>query len=167
MDCRKRPRKNKEPRVTSFSFRFPFVTDAINNSIKQLFEKYEIPARLVNPRGQILLNFAQERKPSQRTCRSSICPQRSICQRSSVVYEATCQLYGSSYIGMTSRRLHDRMREHMASARKDEKQLLAFTMRRSIRSRNPRSASPPCLINETNSVSTSKKQWQYNHASRS
>ena len=36
-----------------------------------------------------------------------------------MVYEATCQLCGRSYIGMTSRRLHDRMREeHMASARK-------------------------------------------------
>ena len=75
VDRRKRPRKNKDPRVTSFSFRFPFVTDAFNSSIKQLFEKYEIPARLVNPRGQTLLNLAQERKPSQRPCRSSICPQ--------------------------------------------------------------------------------------------
>ena len=35
--------------------------DAFNNSIKQLFEKYEIPARRVNPRGQTLLNFAQEK----------------------------------------------------------------------------------------------------------
>ena len=122
VDRGKRPRKNKEPRATSFSFRFPFVTDAFNNGIQQLFEKYEIPARLVNPRGQTLLNLAQERMPSQRPCRSSICPQPSICQRSSVVYEATCQLCGRSYIGMTSRRLHDRMREHMASARKkDEK----------------------------------------------
>ena len=100
--------------------RFPFVRDAFNSSIKGLFKKYEIPARLVNPGGQTLFNFAQERKPSQRTCRSSICPQPSICQWSSVVYEATCRVCGHSYIGMTSRRLHDRVREHMASAPKND-----------------------------------------------
>ena len=59
--------------------------------------------------------------PQQRTCRSSICQAPSICQRSSVVYEAVCQQCGRTYIGMTTRRLHDRMREHMAAARrKDE-----------------------------------------------
>ena len=86
-----------------------------------------------------------ERKPLQGTCRSSICPQPSICQRSSAVYEATCQLCGRSYIGMTSRRLHDRM-EHMASVRKkDEK--TAFGVH--YEAEHPRSASPPCFITVT------------------
>ena len=91
-------------------------------SEEQVFDKYDIPVRLVNPRNQTLLNFAQGRKSSQqRTCRSSIFQAPSICQRSSVVYEAVCQQCGRTYIGMTTRRLHERMREHMAAAwRKDE-----------------------------------------------
>ena len=98
------------------------MTDTFNNNIKQVFDKYDNPVRLVNPRNQTLLNFAQGRKSSQqRTCRSSICQAPSICQRSSVVYEAVCQQCGRTYIGMTTRRLHKRMREHMAAARrKDE-----------------------------------------------
>ena len=106
-----------------FLVSIPFVTDTFNNNIKQVFDKYDIPVRLVNLCNQTLLNFAQGRKSSQqRTCRSSICQAPSICQRSSVVYEAVCQqCAGRTYIGMTTRRLHDRMRELMAATwRKDE-----------------------------------------------
>ena len=67
----------------------------------------QCPVRLVNPRNQTLLNFAQGRKSSQqRTCRDSICQAPSICQRSSVVYEAVCQQSGRTYIGLASATSH-------------------------------------------------------------
>ena len=52
------------------------------------------------------------------TCRSGKCGAPEICRRTNVVYQATCKLCGSSYIGMTTRALHTRALEHIASARK-------------------------------------------------
>ena len=52
-------------------------------------------------------------------CHSKPCPAPGICrQQSNVVYVATCILCGEFYIGMTTRKLHDRAREHVLSASK-------------------------------------------------
>ena len=50
-------------------------------------------------------------------CNGKSCPAPGICHRSSVVYCATCLICKEFYIGMTIRRLHERAREHLNSAR--------------------------------------------------
>ena len=43
------------------------------------------------------------------------------CTRTHVVYEITCELCGECYVGSTVRALHDRAREHIASAKNQTK----------------------------------------------
>ena len=56
-------------------------------------------------------------RPSK-PCKNEKCGAPETCYRSNVVYQATCMLCGSSYIGMTTRTLHTRAWEHIAGARK-------------------------------------------------
>ena len=80
--------------------------------------KHDIPARLVNPRGKTLSDLATKHLEKQtNTCHSKSCFAPGFCHPSSVVYLATCTICGDEYIGMTQRRLHDRAREHVHSAK--------------------------------------------------
>ena len=109
--------KKKTPALT---LKIPFVSDQINHQIQRTLAKHDVPARIVNPRGKTINDLVKcpARNGSVKTCNSKICAVPSLCQRSNVVYIATCSLCGKDYIGMTARKLHDRAREHMLSARK-------------------------------------------------
>ena len=50
-------------------------------------------------------------------CKNDGCSAKGICHRSSVVYLATCSLCKESYVRMTTRKFHDRAREHLNSAK--------------------------------------------------
>ena len=86
--------------------------------------KHDIPARVVNPpppppRGRTIRDLTRLPDASpDKICHSKSCPAPGICQQSNVVYVATCILSGEFYVGMTTRKLHDRAREHVLSARK-------------------------------------------------
>ena len=111
--------KKKTPALT---LKIPFVSDQINHQIQRTLAKHDVPARVVNPRGKTINDLVKcpARNGSVKTCNSKICAAPSLCQRSNVVYIATCSLCGKDYIGMTARKLHDRAREHMLSARKKD-----------------------------------------------
>ena len=115
-------KKNKKQRSRPiFVMKIPFLTDAFNHSVQNLLDKHGIPARLVNPRGKTLREFTRKPTPgstSTNVCKSRTCPAPTICQRTSVVYQAECKHCGSKYIGMTTRKLHDRIREHVLSAKR-------------------------------------------------
>ena len=117
-----KPKKNKSPRSLIKSplyFSIPFVSDKFNHGVQRLLDKHKIDARLCNPRGRTILQTTARSRPSQtKPCKSGKCGAPEICHRSNVVYQATCTLCGSSYIGMTTRALHTRALEHIAGARK-------------------------------------------------
>ena len=117
-----KPKKNKSPRSlirSPLHFSIPFVSDKFNHGVQRLLDKHKIDARLCNPRGRTILQTTARSRPSQtKPCKSGKCGAPEICHRSNVVYQATCTLCGSSYIGMTTRALHTRALEHIAGARK-------------------------------------------------
>ena len=108
--------KKKTPALT---LKITFVSDQINHQYQRTLGKHDVPG-VVNPRGKTINDLVKcpARNSSVKTCNSKICAAPSLCQQSNVVYIATCSLCGKDYIGMTERKLHDRPREHMLSARK-------------------------------------------------
>ena len=84
--------------------------EQFNHGVKQLLKKHEIPTRQVNHRGTTLYmsDLTSRQRPTgpATACKSKLCPALTICQRSHVVYLATCELCGSKYVGMTVRQLH-------------------------------------------------------------
>ena len=114
------PKRRKTALQPIHSLKIPFVSDAFNFQVRQLLRKHNIPARLVNRRGFTLQQLAagpRSQKIKTDCPRRKTCPAPDICQQSSLVYKATCQLCHNAYIGMTTRRLHVRAREHMNSAK--------------------------------------------------
>ena len=110
-------RRRTKPTTPLFTFNIPFIDDKFNSNVKRLLTKHNIPARLTNRRGLTLRDLTRATTPPSKACRSKNCPAPGICQRSGVIYKATCTLCGLSYIGMTRRKLHERAREHVSAAR--------------------------------------------------
>ena len=112
-------RKNKRDKPR-FSFNLPFISDKFNRSVRQLLSKHRIDARVVNPRGRTLLSLVQTdpaNRPKKQCPGKLRCPAPNICQRCNIVYRATCAICGHQYIGMTTRTLHERAREHLNAAK--------------------------------------------------
>ena len=111
------PKAERPTTKTQCILRAPFVTDRFNH-VRHLLKKHEIPARLVNLKGQTIQELVRS-KPNEPTkpCRSRSCPAPGICHATSVVYCATCTICEEFHIGMTTRRLHARAREHLAAAK--------------------------------------------------
>ena len=117
---RGKKKKNTSKRRTtpSLTLKIPFISDQLNRQIKQILAKHDIPARLVNPRGKTISDLATKHLEKQtHTCHSKSCFAPGLCHHSNVVHLATCTICGDEYIGMTQRRLHDRAREHVHSAK--------------------------------------------------
>ena len=113
--------QRKQPKQTTFTFNIPYIDDKFNANIKRILTKHNIPARLTNTRGRTVRELAKRPANKKTSCKSKACPAPGICQRSSVVYKATCTTCSDFYIGMTERRLHDRAREHLTAARERSK----------------------------------------------
>ena len=103
----------------NFVYKIPFVSDAFNRGVNRILRKHNIPARLTNHRHKSIQALTKRTSLTQpTTCKSESCAVDRRCQERFVVYIATCRLCGSTYIGQTTRTLHDRAREHGLSAKK-------------------------------------------------
>ena len=109
--------KKKPHRPTTFTFNIPYINDKFNANVKHILTKHNIPARLTNSRGRTVRELARRPATTPSRCQSRSCPAPGICQRSSVIYKATCRICGLFYVGLTQRKLHDRAREHVTAAR--------------------------------------------------
>ena len=109
--------KKKPHRPTTFTFNIPYINDKFNANVKHILSKHNIPARLTNSRGRTVRELARRPATTPSRCQSKACPAPGICQRSSVIYKATCRICGLFYVGLTQRKLHDRAREHVTAAR--------------------------------------------------
>ena len=110
--------KKKPHRPTTFTFNIPYIIDKFNANVKHILTKHNIPARLTNLRGRTVRELARRPANTPSRCQSKACPAPGICQRSSVIYKATCRICGLFYVGLTQRKLHDRAREHVTATRK-------------------------------------------------
>ena len=105
----------------NFVYKIPFVSDAFNRGVNRILQKHNIPARLTNHRHKNIQALTKRTSLTQpTTCKSESCAVDRRCQEQFVVYKATCRLCGSTYIGQTTRTLHDRAREHVLSAKKKD-----------------------------------------------
>ena len=120
LNANQKRKVNRETGMAStpmFTLKIPFISDKLNHQIRRTLAKHDIPARLVNPRGKTIRDLTRHPDAApDKICHSKCCPAPGICQRSNVVYEATCMLCEEFYVGMTTRKLHDRAREHVHSA---------------------------------------------------
>ena len=113
-NSRTKPHKRTTDQLT---FRIPFINNKIDNEIRRALDRHKIEARIVHPKPRTLLQLAQP-KMEPTKCKSKTCPIKyTDCTRTHVVYEITCELCGECYVGSTVRALHDRAREHIASAK--------------------------------------------------
>ena len=113
----RRGRPAKASEKPDLTLRLPFISDEFNRGAKQLLEKHNIAARLVNQRGTTLSDLTKKRRRAgSGECQRKLCPSPEICRKSHVVYLATCDLCGNRYVGMTVRQLHARALEHVRAA---------------------------------------------------
>ena len=116
-DHRKRGRPAKASEKPDLTLRLPFISDEFNRGAKQLLEKHNITARLINQRGTTLSDLTKKRRRAgSGECQSKLCRSPEICRKSHVVYLATCDLCGNRYVGMTVRQLHAQALEHVRAA---------------------------------------------------
>ena len=108
------PKKQQEYKLV---LKIPFITDEFNRKVRGILTKNNTPVRLVNYKGKTLRQMTRPKATTKKICKSKACPAPGICQQSSVVYSAMCDLCGHSYVGMTTRRLHNRAQEHVRSAK--------------------------------------------------
>ena len=113
----KKPKKKPNADNTLFTLKIPFISDTFNYNVRQILNKHNIPARLTNTPGLTLRKLSTKKQQrTNATCNKRTCPAPTICQRTNIVYEATCNICQQTYIGQTTRRLHERAREHMTAA---------------------------------------------------
>ena len=111
---------NDQQRIT---FRLPFINNRLNTEVRRALQRHNINARIVHPRPRTLLQLAQP-KPQPYECKLRSCPIKHLrCTARFVVYELTCQLCKDTYIGSTTRALHDRAKEHITAAKTHNRSL--------------------------------------------
>ena len=101
-----------------FVLKIPFISDQFNHAVKRILTRHNAQVRLVNDHGKTLNELVKVNDTKPKTCRSKACPAPGICQKNSLVYCATCVLCKAKYVGMTTRTLHERAREHVLAAKK-------------------------------------------------
>ena len=105
----------------NFVYKIPFVSDAFNRDVNRILQRHNIPARLTNHRHKNIQALTKRTSLTQpTTCKSESCAVGRRCQERFIVYKATCRQCGSTYIGQTTRTLHDRVRKHVLSAKKKD-----------------------------------------------
>ena len=97
------------------TFRFPFISNRLDTQIRGSLARNNIHARITHPRPRTLLQLAQPRT-KQRECQLWNCP-ISYINCTTCFNEITCDVCKDTYIGSTTRPLHDRAKEHIAAAK--------------------------------------------------
>ena len=104
----------------------PFISDRVSRAIKECLRQVQLEHDVVlvnvpndNIKRQLVRNRLYDRTCISRDC--VICPYGNDgdCARSGVVYQIECLSCHATYIGETGRPLSVRMKEHMASKRRE------------------------------------------------
>ena len=110
----KKQKRRKNIDMTNFCyFQFPFVNDATHHSIRRIFASAQLPVRIFNNNHN--LRSLLSRQKIQENCNMKNCSLNDgkLCHTKMCVYEMQCENCHESYIGSTTRALHNRVREHL------------------------------------------------------
>ena len=99
-----------------FYLPIPFVSDTVNNKIRQLMKKYNINGHISNKSHNTLGTALNKHRPN-RICnkRQCVTSQTKLCFKIKVVYSIKCNICQCQYIGSTSQYFHDRVAQHLRS----------------------------------------------------
>ena len=94
----------------------PFINNEINGIVRRALKRHGINARVINLRPQTVGQLCQKQRPAAK-CKVRKCPIPHLNSTATfVVYQVKCNLCGNTYIGSTSKQLHYRTKEHIATA---------------------------------------------------
>jgi hypothetical protein len=112
---RRRPNRTR-PAGTIHYISLPFLGEKAENKIRRAFTQEGINARIYR-RSTTILDLVRPRQPEIRQCKWTTCPTKETanCFVRNCVYQITCSPCGRRYIGSTTRHLHERVREHVAT----------------------------------------------------
>ena len=117
------PQRNPQPGNTEWSyFKIPYISERLNDRITNIFRKENIPVRIAHKSHtlrQALSHISTERKCTRDKCPIS---NTGLCLRRNAVYQLTCNSCGQQYIGITTRFIHDRVREQIHSCQNKDYQ---------------------------------------------
>ena len=98
VQCGRSKSSSQSKEEHQYALKIPFISDQFNYAMKQILRRH-VPARLVNARSTTVQDLTKKNTLKPKVCRSRVCPAPGICQRTSVVYCATCQLCQAKYVG--------------------------------------------------------------------
>jgi len=109
-----RHKKKPAPSTQQCYLEFPYVNEAIHQSVKRVFRAANLPVRIYS-KNKSLRSHLNNKKENQE-CSMKNCPlDSSLCLKKNCVYRMTCNLCQAEYIGSTKRALHQRVKEHFNS----------------------------------------------------
>jgi hypothetical protein len=114
---RRRPSRTP-PEGKAHYIDLPFLGDTAERKIRRAFTREGINIRIYR-RSTTILDMVRPRQADIRRCTWADCPTRDAgtCFTKNCVYEVTCLPCRRTYVGSTTRPLHERIREHAAHGR--------------------------------------------------
>ena len=114
---RRRPRRT-HPEGPFYYLDLPFLGEGAERRIRRAFAREGVNVRLYR-RSTTILDTVRPKRQELRQCSWPACPtsNEALCFVKNCVYEITCTPCGCSYVGSTTRPLHERIREHTVIGR--------------------------------------------------
>lgn len=91
----------------------PFISDHINTKIKRIFKKVGLQVMPYSRNRNLRQLLASRENPAACTMDNCSLDDTRLCNRRGIVYQLQCNRCGESYVGSTTRMLHQRIREHV------------------------------------------------------
>lgn len=113
-DFRKRTRIPRIPqsRRKTVYMTLPFISDAFSRKVKRLVSQSKLPIRIIDKPVNQLCHVLRKPTTTFPSCQKRNCLlNNQDCLKSKVVYQVDCSCQ-KTYIGMTTRPLHERIAEH-------------------------------------------------------
>jgi len=100
-----------------FYIKLPFVNDEVNSRLRKIFLRRNVNARFYHKNNSLRDLLASNSTPNEKECTLPNCPinDPKVCFQQSIVYEITCCVCHTTYIGSTVRILHTRTMEHLTN----------------------------------------------------
>ena len=112
-------KKKKEEKDADFILKIPFTNEAVLRRIRNIVRKSSLPIRVTTTSGTKVGSLIKRDLISNAAmkCECPIHENGSQCDKTHVVYRATCKDCNVDYIGATSRPLKERLGEHESAVR--------------------------------------------------
>ena len=113
------PSKTITDKDDLISLSLPYLTETVSKNVSRFVNSHNLPIRVIFTPGRKLRDiFCNSRPLDKSTCfnkKCQICPRLvggSDCTTVGVIYKIICNICNQTYIGETSRSIHERLAEH-------------------------------------------------------